>query len=140
MKKRKSAGAGRGAIVLMAGLLLTSGAIRLGIGAGQAVATENSLMSGTSEIESTPGSSDPGLDRDKLAPMLVAFQQREARIAEQEQQIAVRMKALEVADQQIERRLERLQAAEKSLRATLAIADTAAEDDLTGTSQPCTKV
>lgn len=121
---------GKGAILLIAGLFLSSAGIRLGLGAGQAVATENSIMAGdglSAPLSSSGTQTEPSID---FAPMLAAFQAREAQIIEQEQQINTRMKALQVADEQIEKRMAMLQAAEESLRATLALADTAAEDDL----------
>ncbi len=122
--------AGKGAVLLIAGLFLSSAGIRLGVGAGQAVATENSIMTdeGMPAQQSGAGTeTDSSID---FAPMLAAFQEREAQIIEQEHQINMRMKALQVADEQIEKRMAMLQAAEESLRATLALADSAAEDDL----------
>lgn len=123
---------GRGSILLIAGLLVGSAVLRIGIGAGQAVATEN-----PSAVVETAEKTDPKTDtvlteddKEKMSKMLRAFQEREARLTEREEQIEMRMKALSVADEQIERRLSNLQQAEESLRGLLALANTAAEDDL----------
>lgn len=134
LKKLVSGRNGRGSVLLIAGLLMGSAAIRIGAGAGQAVATENPLAA-SAEAEMSVAASDAGqkipeADKAKMSKLLKSFQEREARIAEKEQQIAVRMKALSVADEQIEKRLTMLEDAETSLRGLLALADSAAEDDL----------
>ncbi|WP_299672840.1 hypothetical protein [uncultured Roseobacter sp.] len=119
---------GRGSIMLIASLLVGSAVLRIGIGAGQAVATENpSAAIETAMADETP--MEPN-EKDRLSNMLQAFQEREARLAQREEQIDMRMKALSVADEEIERRLVNLQQAEASLRELLALANTAAEDDL----------
>ena len=124
---------GRGSLLLIACLLLGSASIRLGVGAGQAFAKEDSLLATeTADTASVSEQSAPDSPTkpEQFSTMLKAFQEREARIAEREQQIDMRLKALSVADQQIEKRLAALQQAEEQLRATLALASTAAEDDL----------
>lgn len=122
---------GRGSILLIAGLLVGSAVLRIGTGAGQAVATENPLAAiqpAKTVAEKQETRSEP--DRAEMSKMLQSFQEREARLAEREKQIDMRMKALSVADEQIERRLTNLQETEDSLRELLALANTAAEDDL----------
>jgi len=52
------------------------------------------------------------------------------RVTELEEKIAVQKKALELADFEVRRRLAALTEAEKRLRATMALADGAAEADL----------
>lgn len=122
---------GRGSILMIAGLLLGSAVLRIGIGAGQAVATENPLASVEApETVTAQEEAPPRPDKEQMSAMLRAFQEREERLEERETQIDMRMKALSVADEQIERRLSSLQQAEDSLRDLLAIANTAAEDDL----------
>lgn len=123
---------GRGSILLIAGLLLGSAVLRVGIGAGQAVATENPLAAiKAPEIAATSDTETSEEERAQMSDMLRSFQDRETRLIERENQIDMRMKALSVADEQIERRLANLQQAEDSLRELLALANTAAEDDLT---------
>ncbi|WP_299971287.1 hypothetical protein [uncultured Roseobacter sp.] len=120
---------GRGSTLLIAGLLVGSAALRIGAGAGQAVATETAV--GTTEVVApNTVEVEPAGEQQEISNMLRAFQEREARLKERERQMEMRMKALSVADEQIERRLVNLQDAEESLRELLALADTAAEDDL----------
>lgn len=116
---------GRGSILLICFLLLGSAAIRIGSEAGKAVATESILPTPVATAAQTTQ-----INSDGFAKMLVAFQIREARIEKLEQEIEVRKKALEVADEEIAKRLRVLENAENTLRATLAFADTAAEEDL----------
>ncbi|MEE4189540.1 MAG: hypothetical protein V2I76_13995 [Roseobacter sp.] len=121
---------GRGSILLICCLLLGSAAIRIGSEAGQAVATENEMpapLVGDSAIQKETAE----FDKDGLSLMLADFERREARIERLEEQIEIRRKALDVAGEEIAKRLEVLQAAEQSLSTMLAIADTAAEEDLT---------
>ena len=124
--KRKSR-PGKGSILLIAMLLISSAGLRIWSGAGQALAKENALLAGTlspnAAVLNTP-------KPESLAPMLRAFQEREARIDKQERQIALRMKGLEVADEQITKRIKHLEAAEQALRETLQLADGAAEKDI----------
>ncbi|MFK7744700.1 MAG: MotE family protein [Roseobacter sp.] len=129
MKKifRKS---GRGSVLLISFLLIGSAAVRVGSEAGKAVATESQLLGNTETGQAADPPND-GIDHAAISEMLAAFQKREARILEMERSVEERKKALEVADLEITKRLEILQNAEESLSSLLAIADTAAEDDLT---------
>jgi flagellar motility protein MotE (MotC chaperone) len=132
MKKRKGYlfKNGRGAVLLIASLLFGSAALRVGMGAGQAVATENPLSTAveTEEPKQVVGT-EPDLSQ--YGRMLEAFQQRESALIEKEQKLEVRLKALSVADREITRRMQAMEDAEIQLREMLAIASTAAEDDLT---------
>ena len=120
---------GRGSVFLICCLLLGSAAIRVGGEAGKAVATENPLPT-ASPVSPLEDSVPTDIDRTALSKMLSAFQKREERITRVEREIAIRQKALRIADEEIEKRLVVLQQAEESLRSILAIADTAAEADL----------
>jgi len=62
--------------------------------------------------------------------MLTAFSEREERIASREVALKDRMHALQIADEAVTRKLTELSEAEEQLRATIALAETAAEDDL----------
>jgi flagellar motility protein MotE (MotC chaperone) len=127
----------RGTLTLVALLLVASAVVRLGDDAGRAYAVTEAALSGKSnkadeEMPKAPEiaskeSCEPDPD---IAAMLTAFKAREDRLAEREARLADRIQALAVADQQIENRLAALTEAEDQLRATLALADTAAEDDL----------
>lgn len=114
----------RGALFVLSGLLVASGLLRFGEEAGQALAN-----SGTAEApaaDATPGC----VPREEIAAMLEALDTRAARLDERALQLADRRQALAVAEAEIEERLAELRAAEERLAATLAQAETAAENDL----------
>lgn len=115
----------RGVLLTIAILLMGSALLRASIGAGQAMA--NDLDSNT-PISEQSLSCEPPAD---LKPVLAALQERERRLDLQEQQIATRMQALAQAENEFDSKLTRLTEAEDRLRATLALAETAAEDDIT---------
>lgn len=133
-KRRRS---GRGALMMIA-LLLTSSAI-LRVGGGGAVAqavgdkvikTANSASSDAITDPAKPNDDSRMIERGELGRMLSELNAREARVKERELQIALRSKALAVADEEISKRLKTLEQAEGDLRQTLALADGAAENDL----------
>lgn len=128
-KKPSARRNGRGSLVLIISLLFCSAALRIGIGAGQAVATESPFAAETSSRERASVSNDPE-DLSKYGEMLEAFQLREKNLKEKEERLELRFKALAVADEEIDRRLAALRDAEETLSNMLAIASTAAEDDL----------
>ena len=124
--KKKSS---RGSLLLISSLFVASGAIRLGVDAGQAVATESPFLQ-TQDNQAKPQIQPANSDQMEISVLLTAFQEREQRIAEAEERLAIRQKALQVANNEIERRLVSLKTAEDSLKSLLALANTAAEDDL----------
>jgi len=132
-KKQKKRGArpGRGTLVLIAGLLLSSAFIRLGDDAGRAIARqiEPAAAPGGHAIMADPQSADCAPPPD-IAAMLTAFQDRETRLKERESQLRSRMQALSVVDREVTVKMAALTEAEEKLRATLALADSAAENDL----------
>jgi len=119
-----------GTLLLISSLLIASAAIRAGSDAGQAFArseerheTENPDAKATHATKSC----EPPPD---VAAMLTAFHEREERLKLREEKIRDRMQALSVADQEIERKMTALIEAEDRLRETIALADSAAEDDI----------
>ena len=112
--------AGRGALIILALLMATSGALRLGsgIGAAMANATEPATADAPVNCPAPP-----------LA-LAEALQARETDVAQQEAALADRMAALDLAEAAITARLGDLATAEAGLKATLALADGAAENDL----------
>ena len=110
---------GRGALVILALILASSGALRIGSGIGAAMA------SAAEDDTSTPLNCP--VPPAALAEALVS---REAHVREQEAILEERLAALALADQAITKRLAELQTAEAGLRETLTIADGAAEKDL----------
>lgn len=136
----------RGALAAICALLVTSAMLRVAIGAGEALAREESStpriepahasdpLAGTAR---TGGDPDAGSDvplrrfaEADIQPLLDALNAREARVRKSESAIEVRMQALAVAEEEIERKMTALTEAEASLRETLALARTAAADDI----------
>ena len=118
---RRRAG-GRGPLVILALILAASAALRLGSGVGAALANAPDVTT-----ESVPPMDCP-------APPLAlaaALSAREGAVATREAALNDRMAALALAETAIQQRLAALQTAESDLAATLAIADQAAEKDIT---------
>ncbi len=122
-KKPRSRRSGGWALMVIAGILAGSGVIRLGDGIGLAFALEPVVAAPDPAAVSTAVPQEAGA-------FLLALQEREALLAERERAVADRQKALDVATAEIDRKLVALEQAEADLSATLALADTAAEDDL----------
>lgn len=137
-KTRRLRRAGRGSVILITMLLLTSGFIRITSGVAFAKDSDPvALPSPDAEqgqhtklpkTEQTVRAKPP--NRAEMGSLLEALNAREARVEESERQIALRTKAISVADEEITRRLVALEQAEAALRKTLSLADGAAEDDL----------
>jgi flagellar motility protein MotE (MotC chaperone) len=130
MSSKKKRVKGRaGSLFLIVSLLVGSAVMRIALGTSEAMA----------KSDETTGPPLPKV-MEKPAPvqtkqietsaLLTAIRKREDRVAEIEMKQELRSKALKVAQHEIERRIEALELAEQRLRATLAQADTAAEDDV----------
>ncbi len=122
MRSRK---AGRGILMILALFLASAGALRFGQGVGAAMALSNE--------EQVPDVVDAAVPAICPAPPLAlaeALSAREVALVAQEISLADRLAALALADEAITLRLAELQTAEAELKATLQIADGAAEDDL----------
>lgn len=124
---RKRLRPARGALWIIAAMLLASGVLRIATGTGPALAREvGALMEGTADHpESTE--CEPSEDIKKV---LAALGNRETDLERREAAFADRIAALNLAEQEIEKNLIALQTAEQELSQTIALADTAAEDDL----------
>lgn len=116
----------RGVLWVIVLMLTTSALLRLGGPVGHAVAA-GVLARGEGEPTQI---SVPEVDPN-LAVVLEKLQEREARLSAREAALELRLQALAVAEEQISRNLEALTRAEEELAATMALADTAAEEDLT---------
>lgn len=113
---------GRGALGILALILAASGALRLGHGVGAAMA----LQANTD----TTLAQEPLHCPEPPVALAEALRDRDATLAIREAALNDRMAALTLAEEAITARLVELEAAETNLRATLAIADGAAEKDL----------
>lgn len=112
---------GRGTLFIVAMLLASSGALRLGSGIGVAMArTDDGAADVTSPLEcqATP------------VALAEALTLREGRILAKEAALQDRIAAVALADAAISRRMTDMEALEEKLRATVAMADGAAEADI----------
>lgn len=112
-----------GVLTVISFLMISSAAIRVGLEAGPALAK--------SEAPQQAENASPMKDTRDVQVVLTKLLRREARVKQREEALQDREKALEIADRAIEVRLIALQEAEEALRETLAVADKAAEKDLT---------
>ncbi|AZL59446.1 hypothetical protein EI545_11695 [Tabrizicola piscis] len=115
--------AGRGALFIVAMLFAISGALRLGSGVGAALA----------RADDPPETADAALEQGQCetpSALAEALTQRESRVAVQEAALQDRLAALALADAAITDRMAKLKAMEDELKATLALADGAAEADI----------
>ncbi|SEO07642.1 Flagellar motility protein MotE, a chaperone for MotC folding [Salinihabitans flavidus] len=126
-KKTSGRRPGKGSLMVIALLLVGSALIRLGTEAGQAIAKESDPPSGERTELSQPANCEPPED---MRELLGVFRAREDRLVQREAEVRNRMQALSVADEQIGKRMTALQQAEERLRETIALADSAAEGDL----------
>ncbi len=127
--RKKIAGKIRlGALSIVAILLIGSASVRLASGTGAAIARE--VQNGAAERPEPPQSFQ-ALEEAALRAMLDDLNARDEALTEREARIKDRMAELERNEMQITEQLLRLEAAEDSLRATLALAEGASEADLT---------
>ncbi|NOD76269.1 MULTISPECIES: MotE family protein [unclassified Ruegeria] len=112
-----------GVLTVIALLMLGSAVIRIGLEAGPALAKPTE-----SEFAESKPTAPKARD---IQALLNELLKREERVKQREDMLREQEKALEIAGQAIETRLVALEEAEQSLRATLAVADNAAEKDLT---------
>lgn len=128
--KRRLMRKGRGTVAVIVTLLVVSALVRLTPNAGAVLANATFADRATPAPEQVTGLEADVPSMIDVDAMLAMFQEREARIKEQEQEIIERMRILEVADRRVTEQIEALRMAERELRATMALASTAAEDDL----------
>ena len=114
---------GRGALVILALFLASSGALRIGAGVGQA------LANAPEPAEAPPVLAAGSCSEPPLA-LAQALQARDAEVTARSVALEDRLAALALAEEAIVLRLAEMQTAEDQLKATLSIADGAAEKDL----------
>lgn len=127
-KKRSDRRRLKGSLSWVGILLIASAGLRLAGNTGQAVA-----LNTETDIKASPGSGAVQyeiLDDEGLRNMLLALQKREADLVEKEDQMRQRLQALQTVDDEVSEKIIELERAEQQLRATLTIAETAAEDDI----------
>ena len=148
--KQLIAPSGRGSVMVIAALLLSSASLRLMTSATITFAQEGHIptapMATAKQAYSSTGSGlqhqtdehlsssvhtlQPPTNRNELSGLISALAEREKQVAEREKQLEMRMRALAVADEEIKKRMLTLTETEATLRATLSLADEASEKDL----------
>lgn len=123
---KKRWGAGRGALWIVALVLISSAGLRLGGSTGSAIAKGVAAMQGEPQQSNDltcEGEGDP-------SALLKALRSRETALEQREADLQQRSAALDLARQEIQASMAALEQAEEDLKSTLAIAETAAENDL----------
>lgn len=115
----------RGALTVIAALLLSSGLLRLALVPSEAFAIGSDEPAAETAPQETVCSPE-----DTPTALMEALRAREERITARETQLADRMQALALAEAEIQEQLAALTEAEASLEALLTIADSAAQNDL----------
>lgn len=113
---------GLGALALVTLMFAASGALRFGSRIGISIANAAADPEQPVKAETCPA---------PPAALAAALSERESRVSARETAVEDRIAALQLAEEALNGRLEALQEAEASLRRTVAIADQAAEEDLT---------
>lgn len=113
-----------GVLTLISALMISSAVIRLGLEAGPALARGPEP---SADLITDP----PAADTPDMQNLLTELLRREDAVQHREDALREKERAMQIADEAINARLSALQEAEASLRATLAVADQAAETDLT---------
>lgn len=127
MKRRSYRRSGRSVLLVVAGLLVASAAVRFGSGPGAAIALD--LV--TEEPPAIIGVPVPDEDLTaELVAMLKDVKAREAQLQEREAAFDARRQALALVEDEVGKDIARLESAEARLRATMAAANQAAETDI----------
>ncbi len=131
--KRARSRVGKGTLTIIACLLIGSALIRATIGAGEAWAKASEQMEAPAPLVDEPGALNTPAEcysEDDLRAVLEALENKKKHLDDRDQMISKRMDALAVADREIAARLEEMKQVEEALSRTLAIADQAAEKDI----------
>ena len=121
---------GRGALLVLSIVFVSSAGIRIYSGSGAAFAKE--LMSAPIENVAMEAGDAPEIciSPSDTMSLVHTLKEREKRVEEQEFLLAQKWKAVEIATLEIEENFAALEAAEKRLQATMTRSQTAAEEDL----------
>lgn len=134
MKILKRLSGGLSSLFVISMLLLGSAVIRVASGANIALASEADVakpeMQEDAQVMPEATSMDAPDSRDASSALLQALLEREKKAEEKDRRIEERLQILQAAEKQYETRLKQLTEAEERLKATIALASTAAEDDL----------
>lgn len=127
--RRAGGRGGRGTLVVVAALFAGSAAFRFAAGPGTAIADE--VARPGLPATATPARDGSAiLNEADLERLLLDLRDRESRVGDRERAVEARAAAAELAEARAREAIDQLEAAERDLRATIALADSAAENDL----------
>lgn len=126
-RRRRARGRTRGVLFILASFLVTSALIRLGDGAGQAMALASDPPEASAVADPLPTCESS----EDLQHLLELLQQRERAVETREEDLRDRMQALRVAEEEVSEKIAALRQAEDDLRRMIAMAETASENDVT---------
>ena len=115
-------------LAIVAILLIASALVRIVVGPAAAIARE--MADGNGESDAVVAIAEDAEIAPELISLLAEVKAREAALAEREAEIEARVEVLALVEEQVAQDLERLEAAEASLRATISVANQAAETDI----------
>ena len=118
---------GRQVLGVVAVLLIASAIVRGVIGPGAAIARE---LAANEELSGTEGVAEDPEIAPELVALLAEVRDREAALSQREAEIEARVEVLALVEERVAGDLERLEAAEADLRATISVANQAAESDI----------
>jgi len=118
---------GRTVLPVIAALFFASGLIRLGDGTALALTKE---LRGLAAGDGTETAAEPCPPPPDIAAVLEALKTREAELDARQAALDERAATIDIARDEVTRQMKALEAAESSLKSTLAVADNAAESDL----------
>lgn len=111
----------RASLTILALLLASSAALRLGFGVGEALARTP---------DTDEAAAEAGTCAQPPLALVEALRDREVTLADREVQLEERLAALDLAEAAITSRLQELETAESRLKDLIAVSDGAAEEDL----------
>lgn len=119
---------GPGALFLLTTLFVASAGLRMVDGSGAELRAALQIVL-PAQADASGGAGGNGGDA-VLPDVISALQAREAELERRERALEERRRALEIAEAEVRANLVALAEAEEALRATIALADGAAQDDL----------
>lgn len=125
--RRGARGRTRGVLLILSTLLVTSALIRLGEGAGQAMARAPDPAGPAAEKDAAATTCQSSED---LQALLDLLQDRERALETRDSELRDRMHALAVAEEEVDRKIAALRQAEDDLRSMIAMAESASENDV----------
>ena len=128
-RNKKTVSTGRGSVVLIIVLLCGSASLRLFSSATAVLAAEEIEVQ-TEEPQTVQDEPGQGMDVQGIDRLLKTLLARESDVEKREDDVLARENKVEMAKKQLEQQLIALETAEEQLRATIALANSAAEDDL----------